>query len=180
MILAIVLLVVILAVLYTFLPLFSPRAVARGGNARAFREGANGAAGELLTQKESLLSALKEIDFDYKTGKLSDEDYHELQESYRLKAIAVMEEIDKRGTKPDSLEAKVEREIEAARRTGAQKQRAATKKRNLLCPSCSSPVTVQDKFCQECGYSLEQVCHNCGQILGKSDKYCSGCGKSAK
>lgn len=49
----------------------------------------------LLAQKEVAYATLKDLDFDFKTGKLSDEDYQELKTQYEKEAIAILEKIDK-------------------------------------------------------------------------------------
>jgi hypothetical protein len=47
----------------------------------------------LIMNKESIDIAINEIDFDYKTGKLSEEDYRELKNRYETKAMAIQKEI---------------------------------------------------------------------------------------
>jgi hypothetical protein len=49
---------------------------------------------ELYRRKESTYSALKELEFDYKTGKLSDVDFRELDGKYRAEAIELLEAIE--------------------------------------------------------------------------------------
>ena len=48
----------------------------------------------LLVQKEVAYATLKDLDFDFKTGKLSDEDYRELKTQYEKEAIGILEKID--------------------------------------------------------------------------------------
>ena len=48
----------------------------------------------LLVQKEVAYTTLKDLDFDFKTGKLSDEDYQELKTQYEKEAIGILEKID--------------------------------------------------------------------------------------
>ncbi len=49
---------------------------------------------DLLLQKEQTYAAIKELDFDYQMDKLSEEDYQELSEQYKQKAVAVLQQID--------------------------------------------------------------------------------------
>ena len=44
---------------------------------------------ELLVEKEHLLTALKEIDFDHEMGKLTDDDHQRLRADYRARAVAL-------------------------------------------------------------------------------------------
>lgn len=58
--------------------------------------------GNLKDEKASIILALKELDFDYETGKLSKQDYKELRDKYESRAIEVMkvlEDVEKQWTK---------------------------------------------------------------------------------
>ncbi len=48
----------------------------------------------LKDRKESLYTAIKDIEFDYSLGKLSLKDYKELAEQYKLEASKTLKEID--------------------------------------------------------------------------------------
>jgi hypothetical protein len=48
----------------------------------------------LLSEKESLYAAIKELDFDHEMGKLSDEDYKQLKNEYTEKAVTVLKALD--------------------------------------------------------------------------------------
>ena len=45
---------------------------------------------ELAEERDRALSALKELEFDHRTGKLSDADYRELVGAYRRRAAAAL------------------------------------------------------------------------------------------
>jgi hypothetical protein len=49
---------------------------------------------ELAEEKDRALSALKELEFDHRTGKLSDEDYRELVGGYRRRAAAALRPVE--------------------------------------------------------------------------------------
>lgn len=118
---------------------------------------------KLVSEKESALLALKELDFDYQTGKLDDEDYHHLRDRYRAKALTLLKEID--GT--DRAEG-FEKEIERG---------ALTSK--LTCPYCGEKYSPGDKFCPECGTDLGALsCSTCGAEYEKGDKFCPSCGQA--
>lgn len=178
MILAVIAIILALALLYTLSPLFQRRY----SDAVADSDGDSAGPGEineLLTEKETLLAAIKEIDFDYKTGKLSDEDYQELQEAYKSKALSVMEEIDRRENELGlALEAEVEKEIEASRKKKKSTQTLKVMKGELHCPKCSNLYYGGDKFCPSCGHVVQLLCQSCGHTLEKTDRYCPNCGKT--
>jgi cytochrome c-type biogenesis protein CcmH/NrfG len=49
---------------------------------------------ELRTEKDVLLCAIKDLEFDLASGKLSDEDYHAMRSKYEARAMAVLQELD--------------------------------------------------------------------------------------
>ncbi len=49
---------------------------------------------DLLVAKEATYTALREIEFDHLTHKLSEEDYQALRSQYRAQAIQLLKEID--------------------------------------------------------------------------------------
>jgi hypothetical protein len=46
---------------------------------------------ELAEERDRALAALKELEFDHRTGKLTDADYRELVGSYRRRAAAALQ-----------------------------------------------------------------------------------------
>ena len=101
------------------------------------------AEGELLSRKETLLSAIKELQFDYELGNLSPEEHRELEEKYKARALSVLQELDHPSS---SREEEVEREIAALRRVINERR---------FCSRCSAPADPQDSFCSRCGAPLK-------------------------
>lgn len=97
----------------------------------------NHRAGELEARKEAIYAQIKDIDFDYATGKLSDEDYQELRTRYKQDAVSILKEIDR-----------VQHRSAGKRR----KKKPAGKQR--FCSTCGHPATVDEKFCTNCGTRL--------------------------
>ncbi len=52
---------------------------------------------ELLVEKQTLYAAIKELEFDYQAGKLALDDYQQTRRSYELRAVALLEQIDRLG-----------------------------------------------------------------------------------
>ena len=48
----------------------------------------------LLVRKEEVLLAIKEMEFDYKTEKVSDADYASMKRKMETEALAILEKID--------------------------------------------------------------------------------------
>jgi hypothetical protein len=56
----------------------------------------------LLRKKETVYENIKDLDFEYKMGKLSDEDYQGLRSDYEQQAFTLMREIEQ--IKPEVLQ----------------------------------------------------------------------------
>lgn len=52
---------------------------------------------ELLAEKETVYAAIKELELDQQAGKLSVEDYEQARHSYELRAISLLQRIDRLG-----------------------------------------------------------------------------------
>jgi hypothetical protein len=70
---------------------------------------------DLLARKEATFSALKELEFDYRTRKLSPEDYEELRTVYRLEAAEILKAMDQGPASPRDLDALIDAEVVAWR-----------------------------------------------------------------
>ena len=58
-------------------------------------ESGNAELQELLAEKQTLYAAIKELEFDHQAGKLALEDYQQTRRSYELRAVALLEQIDR-------------------------------------------------------------------------------------
>jgi hypothetical protein len=119
---------------------------------------------ELVAAKETLYATLKELDFDRVAGKLSEEDFRQLEARYRARAIEVLKAIDAlkgeaRGEDEELAEA-LEREILGLRRK-LQATPPPTPREPApeprFCPHCGGPVSSLDNFCSRCGAPLRRA-----------------------
>jgi hypothetical protein len=117
----------------------------------------------------SPVEALREIEFDRATGKLSEADYEALKATYTRQAIAEMRAGDAAptasttGSEDDPLEALIR----------------AQRERLVACPSCGPRPEPDAVFCSSCGRSLAHDCARCGAEIREQDaRYCSGCGNA--
>jgi hypothetical protein len=102
----------------------------------------------LQRKKEVILGNIQDLDFEYKCGKLSEEDYRKVRSEMSGEAALVLEEIDQIESSQD-LDALIRREVSARRKKP---------KANLpetVCPSCGSTNPVKNKFCADCGVKLK-------------------------
>jgi len=111
--------------------------------------------------QDSAIVALREIEFDRATGKLSDSDYTELRNAYTQQALT---ELRSSGTAPadlDPVEARVRSYREARRE----------------CPTCGLRPEPDAMYCSNCGVFLERGCPDCGaEITEPGAVFCSTCG----
>ncbi len=131
----------------------------------------------------SAVAALREIEFDRATGKLSDADYADLKARYTRAALDELREADGRaaavvagavasaspahgaGTDaPERLDP-----VEAAIRRARANQRECA-----VCGPCDQPDAL---YCASCGRYLPGACAACGaEVTLVGSRFCGGCG----
>lgn len=117
---------------------------------------------EVIAQKESMLAAIAELDFDRAMGNLSEKDYQELRDKYKLRTLALMK-------KQDELA-----QAEEPSRVVQQMPAGRTKE---VCSSCGGKISAGDRFCASCGNPVGERCPNCGAEYGSDDVFCANCGQ---
>jgi hypothetical protein len=127
----------------------------------------------LMAERDRVINSLQELDFDFKLGKIPEEDYPVQRSTLLQKGADILRKIDTlapQATSAQDTEVRLERAI-AARRADASlarvevsdddlesmissRRRSRTKKSAGFCPKCGKPVMVTDRFCPSCGKSL--------------------------
>ena len=135
-------------------------------------------ASRLMKTKEPSYAAIKELDFDYHTGKLSDEDYEALYQAYKSEALQTIKALDeKKSTEMGQLDAEIEAEINKKRRCLQKSPDARAKLAGNICPACGAKYTEGTVFCGACGTRLGIECSACGSLNTSSAKFCHNCGE---
>ena len=112
-------------------------------------------------RREGVLSALRDLDFDFKTVKVSEEDYTPLRA--RLMAEAA-QYIEQEKIEEEKLEALIQ-------------SRRITQQQTFNCEHCSAPMEAGQRFCAKCGSAVNQEkCPSCGKRNRTGDQFCSTCG----
>ena len=116
----------------------------------------------------SAVEALREIEFDRETGKLSDTDYTSLKTEYTRQAI-------------DAMRAGAREEASAAALSGADDAAEAAiltyRSRRPACERCGPRPESDARYCSDCGRYLAGACERCGAKVEEAGaRYCSACG----
>lgn len=131
------------------------------------------------TPKGVALAALREIEFDRETGKLSDSDYAALKSKYTAEALAILRGESDTGGAPagppspgpasgDSGDA-----VEALIADRVRTLQASP----IRCRACGPRPESDALFCSSCGRSLTiGGCAGCGAPLVPGSRFCEGCG----
>jgi len=129
------------------------------------------------TRRGVALLALKEIEFDRATGKLSDADYELLKSRYSAEALAAIE-ADERVAEanPIAIAAADPEQLVTARLHLLRTKSAGVESHSCL--RCGPRPEPDARFCSRCGLSLEATgfCVQCGAPLLAGSRFCSGCG----
>jgi NADH pyrophosphatase NudC (nudix superfamily) len=130
----------------------------------------------LMAERDRVINSLQELDFDFKLGKVPEEDYPTQRASLLQKGADILRKIDSLtpassfGGDEQDTEARLEKAI-AARRADASvavaevsdddletmisaRRKGRKDKSAGFCPRCGKPVMVTDRFCPACGKSL--------------------------
>lgn len=138
----------------------------------------------LLAERDQVLNALQELDFDYALRKIPEEDYPDQRAVLISQGSVILRRLDEiqPTDSSDAAEERLEIAI-AARRADtalttttssqtdgngfkalppddeletliANRKRIRTDKATGFCPQCGSPLQKADRFCSKCGYMI--------------------------
>jgi ribosomal protein L40E len=107
---------------------------------------------ELEREKQALLKALKELDFDHQMGKVSDKDFADISATYRARAIRVMRQLDDAGR---DYEAMIRDDV-GKRLSAVSSQPSASEQKPEpdRCAKCGTRNDGDADFCKKCGGKL--------------------------
>ncbi len=105
-------------------------------------------------RKAAIYENLRDLQFEYRLGKLSDQDYAQTKIDLQKELAAVLAEVDR-----VRLELGVAAPKPAARAKAEAKQepKQATAADPRVCPHCKAKFEVDLKFCGECGKPMKAV-----------------------
>lgn len=137
------------------------------------------------TPKGIALAALKEIEFDRETGKLSDSDYDFLKAKYTAAALEALRAEPRTGA--DDVEALIAARVHSLR-SASSSTSLKTRSPGLAtgasgsgpsCDSCGPRPEPDAVYCSSCGRNLAAAtpCPRCGAALRPGSRFCEGCGR---
>lgn len=129
----------------------------------------------LLHRKDRLYSSIKELDFDFEMGKLSEEDHELMVSRLKRKAVEVLQDLEAAQQEIGFDDGLVEQEIRAARLRMREQL-----SHGLLCPECGHLNERDGKFCSDCGAQLTTRCPRCEGSVRADSRFCSHCGATLK
>jgi hypothetical protein len=121
----------------------------------------------LLAEQDRVLSSLQELDFDFKLGKIPEEDYPAQRSSLLQKGADVLRKIDTltetHGLSPQTATSvKKSRTRDVVSDDSLESMIASRRKSRKIvfdgfCPNCGKPVAASDRFCPSCGKAVNQT-----------------------
>ncbi|HEY8550063.1 MAG TPA: zinc ribbon domain-containing protein [Vicinamibacterales bacterium] len=104
----------------------------------------------LESEKTLLLRTIKELEFDRAMGKVSDEDFAEMSQRLRARAVRVLQQLDQAGSRDRE---RIERELDE--RLGTAGDAAADAPARAVCAACGTANDRDARFCKQCGGRLQ-------------------------
>jgi hypothetical protein len=134
----------------------------------------------LRAERERLLNALHELDFDFVLHKVPEEEYPVQRDALMAQTVEVLHKLDEAGSMPPEMDPDKRIEADLAKRRQdtqplrngkrslpagaiqdddleariASRRRERSEKAAGFCPQCGKAVQVSDRFCPKCGAQL--------------------------
>lgn len=120
----------------------------------------------LEEERRVIVRAIRDLDFDYRTGKLNEADYRALRAVQVERGAEVLRRLDACSPEPATPETgsynglgagdPVDAEIEASVTTVKRERAAGGQVRAAAaCPACGNVISPGDRFCAQCGRLLQ-------------------------
>jgi hypothetical protein len=125
----------------------------------------------LLAEREQVLDALQELDFDFTLGKIAEEDYPAQRAVLLQRGSEVLQRLDAFEAKKPGLP------------VSDAVEKAIADRRAAVNGGPRQPVAEDDEIERLVAARKRELagrpagfCHQCGQAIHQSDKFCSKCG----
>jgi len=115
----------------------------------------------LIDRKTAIYGNIKDLALEHAMGRLSDEDFRQLEAGYKADAAAILRKLEQMGVS-EFLEASIEKEIATRKNVQPEEESDMQPEKELdmqpkeraLCPSCGAEIIPGKKFCADCGHEI--------------------------
>lgn len=111
----------------------------------------------LEDRKAAIYENLRDLQFEYRVGKLSDEDYQQTKQGLQRELAGVIAEMERinAGGKPAPNTLEAPKPAEAPKAAAAKSPAKETVETDgTVCPHCGAKFAKPMKFCGECGKAM--------------------------
>jgi hypothetical protein len=112
----------------------------------------------LEREKTLVLRSIKELEFDYAMGKVSDKDFAEMSTRLRSRAAGLIRQLDAGSTYRDQIEKEIARRVgqpDVARTLSGSRGEPDKARPVQVCTTCRTENDPDARFCKGCGSKLE-------------------------
>ncbi len=103
-------------------------------------------------RKAAIYENLRDLQFEYRVGKLSDHDYQQTKQDLQKELAGVMAEVDRIKAQ---LGVQAQVQAPAAKAAKVAKKTAVAEVEANVCPHCKAQFDKPLKFCGECGKPMK-------------------------
>ena len=114
---------------------------------------------QLEVKKENTYAAIRELEFDFNMGKLSEADFEALERRYREDAVRLIEAIDqlRSGRKADETDPEGDSNPRWEEKIVARRKMKSPAAQSVVCARCGTEIPIPGRFCHSCGERLVRV-----------------------
>jgi hypothetical protein len=108
----------------------------------------------LEARRQVLYENLKDLQFEYHQGKLSEEDYQSLKQGFLYDLAGVMDSIERRNLATGRPASQAQKRAGQLGKTADTKPRHQSEGAETTCPACGKANPPANRFCGSCGAPL--------------------------
>jgi hypothetical protein len=120
-------------------------------------EGDESVISDLLARRDGAYQVLRDLDGDYQSAKLAEDDYRQMRVQALAQAAEIVAELDAYQSAHAAQTSAPIKPVDAPAeaQTPAKARRRERKTQNAFCPRCGTPHEPDDEFCRKCGKALK-------------------------
>ena len=136
----------------------------------------------LLAERDRILTAMQELDFDHAMGKVPEEDYPTQRSALLMQGTRVLRQLEAFEPAPASagtVAERIEVAVAAHRADAGKGQGKAAGRAAVVAPASGAKDDLEEIIARRKRERKEAAagfCPRCGRPASKSDKFCSKCG----